>query len=134
MLIYYAHSKSIYNTEREKEEIENIKKGFIFYDKLQDRIINPNGWIYDNGDEKSIMEQCYVFIKNCDCVVFSTLEDGIIGKGVYSEIDKALEYGKNVFHLRQDGDMKRFLKEDFDKIELVNEGKDWRKYAKVKYY
>ena len=58
MLIYYAHSMLIYNTEREREEIEDIKKGFIFYDKLQDRIINPNGWIYDNGDEKSIMEQC----------------------------------------------------------------------------
>ena len=45
MLIYYAHSMLIYNTDKEKEEIENIKKGFIFYDKLQDRIINPNGWI-----------------------------------------------------------------------------------------
>ena len=28
MLIYYAHSMLIYNTDKEKEEIENIKKGF----------------------------------------------------------------------------------------------------------
>ncbi len=26
MLIYYAHSMLIYNTEKEKEEIEDIKK------------------------------------------------------------------------------------------------------------
>ena len=131
MLIYYAHSMLIYNTEKEKEEIEDIKKGFIFYDKLQDRIINPNGWIYDNGDEKSIMEQCYVFIKNCDCVVFSTLEDDIIGKGVYSEINKALEYGKNIFQLNN-GKLYIFDREKYNKIEIVDKGKDWRKYAKVK--
>ena len=78
------------------------------------------------------MEQCFVFIKQSDMTVFSTLKDGVIGKGVYSEIEKALYYDKPVFHLRQDGDMRRFLEEDFNKIELVNEGKDWRKYAKVK--
>ena len=125
MLVYYAHSMLIYNTEKEREEIDLIRN----YDTT---IINPNGWIYNSGNEKDIMEQCFVFIKQTDMTIFSTLKDGVIGKGVYSEIEKALYYDKPVFYLRQNGDMKRFLEKDFDKIELVNEGKDWRKYAKVK--
>lgn len=133
MLIYYAHSMLIYNTEKEREEIDLIKlnEGHT-YGNYDVTIINPNGWIYDNGNGKDVMEQCFVFIKQSDMTVFSTLKDGVIGKGVYSEIEKALYYDKSVFHLRQDGDMRRFLEKDFDKIELVNEGKDWKKYAKVK--
>ena len=125
MLVYYAHSMLIYNTEKEREEIDLIRN----YDTT---IINPNGWIQNSVNEIDIMEQCFLFIKQTDMTIFSTLKDGVIGKGVYSEIEKALYYDKPVFYLRQNGDMKRFLEKDFDKIELVNEGKDWRKYAKVK--
>ena len=132
MLVYYAHSMLIYNTEKEREEIDLIKlnEGHT-YGNYDVTIINPNGWVYDNGNGKDVMEQCFVFIKNCDCVVFSTLEDDIIGKGVYSEINKALEYGKNIFQLNN-GKLYIFDREKYNKIELVDEGKDWRKYAKVK--
>ena len=70
MLIYYAHSKLIYNTEKEKEEFSIIKDNF-----KDDIIINPNGWVYDNGKEKDIMEQCYIFVKQSDVIVFSMIED-----------------------------------------------------------
>ena len=38
MLVYYAHSKLIYNTEKEKEEFNIIKDNF-----KDGVIINPNG-------------------------------------------------------------------------------------------
>ena len=89
MLIYYAHSKLIYNTEKEKEEFSIIKNSF-----KDDIIINPNGWVYDNGKEKDIMEQCYIFVKQSDIIVFSMIEDGFIGRGVYTEIQKAMWWHK----------------------------------------
>ena len=123
MLVYYAHSKLIYNTEKEKEEFSIIKDNF-----KDSVIINPNEWIYDNGKEKDIMEQCYIFVKQSDIIVFSTIEDGFIGKGVYSEIQRAFWYDKYVYYLFED---KLYKFDKFSNIDIYERGRDWKKFAKV---
>lgn len=123
MLVYYAHSKLIYNTEREKKELSIIQDNF-----KNANIINPNGWIYDCGKERDIMEQCFIFVKQSDIIVFSTIEDGFIGKGVYSEIQRAFWYDKYVYYLFE-GKLHKF--DDFSNINIYERGWDWKKFAKV---
>ena len=124
MLVYYAHSKLIYNTEKEKEEFSVIKDNF-----KDGVIINPNGWIYDNGKEKDIMEQCYIFVKQSDIIVFSMIEDGFIGRGVYTEIQKAMWWHKKIYCLHE-GKLHKF--DNFDNISIFERGMNWKRFAKVK--
>ena len=125
MLIYYAHSKLIYDTKREKEEIEIIQDAFT-----NSHIINPNGWIYNNKRESDIMEQCYIFVKQSDIIIFSSV-DGFIGKGVYNEIQRAFWYDKDVYYLSED---RLYKFNNFNDIEIFNRGWDWKKFAKVKVF
>lgn len=126
-LIYYAHHKSKYNTKTELNEINKIEKAFNL-----SRIINPNGWIYQCGNENSIMNQCLKMVENCDILVFSTLDDGVIGKGVYSEIEHALNFNKEVYLLKDK--LYKFTMSDYNKIKIIYEDtKSWRRYAKVIY-
>ena len=83
----------IYNTKIEKKEFDTI------YDKFQNEniyIINPAIWIAQNMNGHDAMQQCFKFIDISACIVFTTLEDGIIGKGVYEEINYALENKKKI--------------------------------------
>ena len=118
--IYYAHSMEIYNTKIEKKEFNAI------YDKFQNEniyIINPAIWIAQNMNGHDAMQQCFKFIDISDCIVFTTLEDGIIGKGVYEEISYALK--NNI--------ITRFLNIDFKKIDIIynKTSSTWKRYAKV---
>ena len=118
--IYYAHSMEIYNTKIEKKEFDAI------YDKFQNEniyIINPATWIAQNMNGHDAMQQCFKFIDISDCIIFTTLEDGIIGKGVYEEISYALK--NNI--------ITRFLNIDFKKIDIIynKTSSTWKRYAKV---
>lgn len=126
-IIYYAHHINKYNTDEEIKEIELIKNHF-----KDCFIINPNGWIAQDNDEKSIMNQCFHFIKhNCNMTIFSTIENDIIGKGVYTEIKCTLDSDKTVYYLK-DEIFNKFTYEDFNKIKIIyEETKSNRKYAKV---
>ena len=128
-LIYYAHSMEIYNTKIEKKEFDTI------YDKFQNEyicIINPAIWISQNMNGHDAMQQCFKFIDISDCIVFTTLEDGIIGKGVYEEINYALKNKKRVFILKNNI-ITRFLNNDFKKIDIIynKTSSTWKRYAKV---
>ena len=119
----------IYNTKIEKKEFDAI------YDKFQNEniyIINPATWIAQNMNGHDAMQQCFKFIDISDCIVFTTLEDGIIGKGVYEEINYALENKKRVFILKNNI-ITRFLNNDFKKIDIIynKTSSTWKKYAKV---
>ena len=127
--IYYSQSMEIYNTKIEKKEFDAI------YDKFQNEniyIINPATWIAQNMNGHDAMQQCFKFIDISDCIVFTTLEDGIIGKGVYEEINYALENKKRVFILKNNI-ITRFLNIDFKKIDIIynKTSSTWKRYAKV---
>ena len=119
----------IYNTKIEKKEFDAI------YDKFQNEniyIINPAIWIAQNMNGHDAMQQCFKFIDISDCIVFTTLEDGIIGKGVYEEINYALKNKKKIFILKNNI-ITRFLNNDFKKIDIIynKTSSTWKRYAKV---
>lgn len=123
-IIYYAHHMNKYNTQEELKEIKMINS--LFKDSA---LINPNGWIYDCGNEEIIMNQCLKLVENSDVIVFSTIENGIIGKGVYSEIKHALRCNKCVY-LLQCNSVKLFNNKNFNELKIIYpETKSFRKYA-----
>ena len=128
--VYYAHHMWKYNTNVETLEIAAITKEFPEY-----KIINPNGAIVENGSEKDAMNQCFNLIRNeCDILIFSTLLEGEMGKGVYSEIKLALDLKKDVYFLDRDYNFKRFTLEDYYRLEVIYFDTDsYRLYAKINY-
>ena len=90
---YYAHSMQIYNTDREQQELDIIKKHFI-------KVICPNN---DIGDTSKGMRTYLQVVKWADVVVASEYK-GHIGGGVYSEVHYALINKIPVFCLR-DGNL-----------------------------
>ncbi len=75
---YYAHSMQIYNTDREQQELDTIKKHFK-------KVICPNN---DIGDTSKGMRTYLQVVKWADVVVASEYK-GHIGGGVYSEVHYA---------------------------------------------
>ena len=115
-----------YNTKEEKQEIELIEKKFPNF-----LIINPNEWICQDNSEQAIMNQCYHFVKMSDVLVFSSLNT-IIGRGVYEEVQLALEKNKDVYYLLDNNFYKINLK-DFLKVNIIyNKTNNLRKYASMK--
>lgn len=96
-LIYYAHHLYKYDTKIEEYEIDLIHKILPCYD-----ILNPNGDIKheDLSDEQKIMDKCLSEISkdNVIGVVFSSIS-GVIGKGVYDEVNHALSLGKEIYYI-----------------------------------
>ena len=83
MKIYYAHHLWKYDTEIELYEIELIRKAFPGA-----TIINPNSDVEQSRDVAAIMSDCIKAAKQCDAVVFSSV-NGVIGKGVFDEVTSA---------------------------------------------
>jgi len=96
--IYYAHSKLIYNTEKEDEQLELIS---YWRKSSTTNIINPNGWIaQDISSEEDIMKQCFKFIDVSDKVVFSCIEKNnnlYVGRGVFDEVIHAINSNKDIY-------------------------------------
>jgi hypothetical protein len=118
-MIYYAHSKKIYDTPREKEEMTFIAQEFP-----DTAIINPNTDIGERGSIKPYLKA----VADCDIVVCSEFA-GHVGKGVYDEVFHGLGLDKEVHVLRKAGD-KYFLKK-VTGLDLAD-AYDWKvKYGKV---
>jgi len=119
MKIYYAHSKAIYGTQREKEELCFLK---LVFD-----VVDPNNDMGERGNIKYYLEA----INKCDLVICSEYQD-FIGKGVFQEIDWAIKNNKPVLCMRPHD--KTFL------LSLVKDTKihdvtDWHvKYGKLTVY
>jgi hypothetical protein len=95
MKIYYAHHIWKYNTEIEKYEIDLIKKYFP-----TDILLNPNGdlgYTENSGlTETEIMKIC--LDTKYDVLVFSSM-DGVVGHGVYNEVNHAIKLHKDIYYL-----------------------------------
>ena len=114
MIIYYAHSKKIYNTKREEEERNKILQKFP-----KAELICPNR---DVGEKFSLVPYLKI-VRDCNIVVCSEF-DGFVGKGVYWEILTAMDNNKPVFNVTK----------DFKKVTdiIIVDKNDWTvKYGKV---
>lgn len=93
-MIYYAHSKTVYNTKREEMELNAIMK---YFNVNLNSIINPKDWFDQTLSEEKIMIQCKDCVKNfTNALVFSTykVNEPYISRGVAQEIFTA--WVKNV--------------------------------------
>jgi len=95
--VYYAHHIWKYGTKIEQYEIDIINK------KFDDCIIsNPNGglgYTEDSGlEESEIMDICFKAIKQCDAIVFSSI-NGVIGRGVYDEVMLGKSLGLDIYYI-----------------------------------
>ena len=87
--IYYAHHQWKYGTKIEEYELDLIKKNFP-----NAVIFNPATELKTEGkSEYEIMEECLKIVEKSDMVIFSCM-DGMIGIGVYEEVEKAKAAGK----------------------------------------
>ena len=94
--IYYAHHLWKYDTDIEKYELDLIKRYFPY-----DEIINPNGYIEQCREESEIMIDCLSTIGDCNILIFSSV-NGVVGKGVVDEFNKALELGLHIYYIMND--------------------------------
>jgi hypothetical protein len=91
-LVYYAHSKRIYGTDREREELMWLREAFPW-------VVDPNS---DIG-EAYIIDPYLDAVSKCKMVVVSEYEKHI-GKGVYQEIEHAFDKGIQVWVLKKQTD------------------------------
>ena len=117
--VYYAHSKLIYNTKREKKELEFLRKKFS-------SVFNPN--IKISWDNNTKMEPYFKAVKNSDIVVASEYKKHI-GKGVFDEITTAINNNITVLCLRRK--LFKYQLYKIANVEIVND-QDWKKkYGKI---
>jgi hypothetical protein len=88
-MVYYAHSKLIYGTKREKRELAFLKKKFTF-------VIDPNKDMGELGSIDPYLKK----VDECDMVVCSP-HDGYLGRGQYSEVLHALKLNKPVYSIQK---------------------------------
>lgn len=93
--IYYAHHQWKYGTQVEQYELDLIKRCFP-----EDNIFNPATDLLTNPGlgEGAIMEECLERVRNSDILVFSSM-DGVIGTGVYHEVEEARKEGKFIYYI-----------------------------------
>ena len=117
--VYYAHSKLIYNTKREKKELQFLRNKFT-------SVCNPNTDI--TWDNTTKMEPFFKAVKNSDIIIISEYKKHI-GKGVYDEIKLAINSHISVLCLRKK--LFKYRLHQVASVELVDE-KNWKiKYGKV---
>lgn len=96
--IYYAHHILKYYTPIENYEKNIIKHEF---DCNVHTLINPSDIEFFTNSENEIMKKCLQYVSESDIIVFSTYS-GIVGKGVYQEINHAIELNKEIFVIEGD--------------------------------
>jgi hypothetical protein len=115
--IYYAHSKMIYNTSREKSELKYLKRF--------GKVICPNNHI---GEQANINYYLDIIKSKCKTVVCSEYKR-YIGKGVFEEISHADYHGIPNYVLRKQS--KRYRLSIIKGVDIVDEN-DWKiKFAKI---
>lgn len=115
--VYYAHSKQIYDTKRERDELQFLCKSFD--------VLCPNIDIGDYNDMSPYLNA----VKSCDRVICSEYKNHI-GKGVYEELLCAFFNDKKVDVLRKRN--KSFTLKKVLDAKCVD-CDDWRvRYAKLK--
>lgn len=126
MNIYYAHHIWKYGTRIEQYELDLINKNF------KDCIIfNPNGglgYTEDSGlKESEIMDICFKAIKNCEIIVFSSI-NGVVGKGVYDEVLLGKSLGLDIYYINNN----QIYYYPSIEFEMIENSDTRRLYASVK--
>lgn len=88
--VYYAHSKRIYDTLREKKELKYLRK------KFANNVVDPNKDIGELGDMEPYLRK----VRECDIIVCSEFEKHV-GRGVFEEVAEGLRKRKKVFVLKK---------------------------------
>jgi len=116
-MIYYAHSKRIYGSKREEQELDFLRSKF-------EGVVDPNT---DMGELGSIDPYLDV-VTEAEALVVSEFQSHI-GKGAFSEVQQALEEQKPVHALRKG--KKGFELVEVKGLKVVDET-DWAvKYGKL---
>ena len=89
-MVYYAHSKKIYGTKREKQEL-------VFLEKIFKKVICPNRDMGEKGRIQPYLDR----VKKSKLVVVSEYRKHI-GKGCFCEIKQAQVNNISVLVLRKD--------------------------------
>jgi hypothetical protein len=99
-VIYYAHSMSIYGSEREREELEKLEKFF-----RNGVIYNPNRPFIEHA--KKPMIECLRVVADTTItgVAFSVNHSSFISLGVYAELRCAQKKGKPLYIIRDGVDL-----------------------------
>ena len=97
--IYYAHHQWKYGTQIEQYEIDLTKRYCP-----GDTIFNPATELTTDHSlgEEAIMDECLERIRNSDIVIFSSM-DGVVGTGVYHELEEARKNGKFIYYIFRNG-------------------------------
>jgi hypothetical protein len=98
--LYYAHSKLIYGTQQEIDELEFLKEKFPYA-----QIICPHYTIGEINDSKD-----YLFVVDISNDLIVSEFNGDIGFKVFTEISRAFSNNTNVFVLRKVDDKFYLLK------------------------
>lgn len=118
--IYYAHHRWKYGTQIETYELNLIRKYFP-----TSTIFNPSEHLDVEGrSEKDIMKDCLAAVRDADIVIFSSM-NGVVGKGVYEELQEAAKQDKMVLYIFWD----HLVEGKFDVLRLPNGSMDDRTYA-----
>lgn len=109
--IYFGHPVNFYNTEKEKELIERIKKAFPGTE-----IENPNQPHHKKGYQrykKGAGDGMDYFFKEvlplCQKGVFMSFEDGNFGAGVFGEAELMKASGKLIHEINLEGIIKNMI-------------------------
>ena len=120
--IYYAHHQYKYKSIEEAYELDLIRRYFP-----QAKIFNPSTDLKSNllGDETIIMRECLETVKTSDILIFSSM-NGVVGTGVYHEVEEAQKANKIVFYIFHDQ-----LYSDFTILERPKSQRTDRLYGTV---
>ena len=96
--IYYAHHQYKYKSIEEAYELDLIRRYFP-----KAKIFNPSTDLKSNllDDETIIMRECLETVKASDILIFSSM-NGVVGTGVYHEVEEAQRANKIVFYIFHD--------------------------------
>lgn len=128
-MIYYAHSKTIYNTKREEMELDAIMK---YFNVNLNSIINPKDWFDQTLSEEEIMIKCKDCVENfSNGLVFSTYEvdKPYISRGVAEEILTA--WAKNILTFIIDSDLTIRPYNQLYRVLTDDEGRDNYHWAEI---
>ena len=120
--IYYAHHQYKYKSIEEAYELDLIRRYFP-----KAKIFNPSTDLKSNllDDETIIMRECLETVKASDILIFSST-NGVVGTGVYHEVEEAQRANKIVFYIFHDQ-----LYSDFTILERPKSQRTDRLYGTV---
>ncbi len=136
--IYFGHPITIYNTQKESDLIDRIRKMFGWFD-----VENPNQKHHQEGykryKDKGERGMNYFFqevLPKMDAGIFLPFEDGMFGTGVFEEAQFIFNNNKKIYEISYHGkiddlflDSKRGLSIG-ETLKRVNFGKDDEPLAK----